>query len=275
MSEDNANAAIGNDDHRIFYRILLVVGSILLFFGAVSTAGSLMADRLSGNRLDSPFNVIFVPLLLYLLPSLMIAYSMARLRTSIRLRTLGVIAITGFGVAISFAGEIIKTHNYFVLQDERATQAFNSVEIIYQKRFNLIRNLDISSKNYQAHEQRVIADIVSARKDAARASNDDEKIAAIGRFDISVRDLVLNIEQYPNLKADKIVLELMKEITGTERQLLAQKADFNNRVTEYNRSIRLMPYALTARFFNFQPRKFVDKENSSEIYDAGKLLTSS
>ena len=88
-----------------------------------------------------------------------------------------------------------------------------------------------------------------------------------GRFDISVRDLVLNIEQYPNLKADKIVLELMKEITGTERQLLAQKADFNNRVTEYNRSIRLMPYALTARFFNFQPRKFVDKENRITSYN--------
>lgn len=273
MDQENARVVIEHEDSPIFYRILLGLGSLLLFFGLLSTAGSLMADRLSGNRLDSPFNVLFVPLLLYLVPSLMIAFSLARLKTSVRLTSIGVIGITFFGLAISLVGEIMKTHNYFVREDEHVSQAFNNVEIIYQKRFNLIRNLDISSKDYLAHEQRVIADIVSARKDAASATNDDEKIVAIGKFDSSLRDLFLNIEQYPNLKADKIVLGLMREITLTESQLLGQKADFNNRVTEYNRGIRLMPYALTARIFNFQPRKFVDKENSAEIYDASKLLT--
>jgi len=64
----------------------------------------------------------------------------------------------------------------------------------------------------------------------------------------------------------------MKEITATERELQGQKSEFNRRVTEYNKGIRLMPYAITARIFRFQPRKFVDKESSAEIYDARKLL---
>jgi len=275
MSEERTNVATRNEGSPGFYRMLLVLGVFLLLIGLMVTAGSLMSSRLSGEKLGNPFNILFYPILLYLVPSMVIAYALAKLKASFRVTTAGVIAITCFGVVISLVGEVIMTHNYFVRQDESATQEFNNVEITYQKRFNLIRNLDVSSKHYQAHEQRVIADITDARRKAVNAANGDEKISALGKFDASIRNLVINIERYPNLKADKVVLELMKEITATERQLLIQKTEFNRRVTDYNQSIRLMPYALTARLFNFQPKKFIDKENTAEIYNAGALLVPS
>ncbi len=273
MADEGTKQGISNEDTgRGRYRLLLTLGVVFLLFGLMSTAGSLMSKHLSGDRLEDPFNILFTPILLYLIPSILIAYALARLKSTFRVTTVGVIAITCFGLAVSLMGEIMKTHNYFVRSDENITQAFNNVEIIYQKRFNLIRNMDISSKGYEAHEQSVIKDIADARKAAMSVANEDEKLSALGKFDSSIRSLVINIEQYPNLKADKIVLELMKEMTTTERELVAQKTDFNRQVTDYNRSIRLMPYTITARMFNFQPRKFIDKESTTEIYDARKLL---
>lgn len=271
MAEDTTQAPAAGGS-RGFYRFLLTLGILLLIFGLFASAGSLMSDKLSGERLDDPFDVLLLPVICYLIPSLLIAYSLSRMGSRVRLGVAGIVGITLFGAVLALAGEVMKTYNFFVRAEESVTQAFNNVEIAYQKRFNLIGNLDISSRGYQAHELAVVKAITDARRSVADAASENDKLGALNRLDVSVRNLVVNIEQYPNLKADKVVLELMKEITASERELLARKTEFNNRVTEYNRSIRLMPYALTARLFHFQPRRFIDREASADIYDARKAM---
>jgi LemA protein len=254
------------------YQVLLGAGIVLLLFGLMATAGSLMSKRLSGDALDNPFDFLFVPLILYLVPAVMIAIALAKLESKIRVTVAEIIAITLFGMAVSLTGDVMKTYNYYVRADEAITQALNDVEIIYQKRFNLIKNLDVSSKKYVEHERAVIRDIASARQAMAGAASDDEKLSAMRNFDAATRNLVVNIEQYPNLKADQLILELMKGISATESELVAQKREFNKQATDYNRSIRLMPYAITARMFGFAPRRYFDKESGADIYDATKLL---
>lgn len=274
MTDNTEQVAIPAPGRNItLYRLMLGLGILLLFFGLMSTAGSMMGNRLSGEALSNPFDVVFNPLLLYLIPSTLIAVSLAKLGSSFQLKLGGVIAITVFGAFFVIVGNSMKTYNYFVRTDENVTKTFNSVEIMYQKRYNLIRNLDSTSRNYLAHEQGVIKEIAEARKSASSARSEEEKIAAMRSFDSSIHNLIVNIEAYPNLKADAILLMLMKEIASTESDLLAKKEAFNGQVTEYNRSIRMMPYAITARLFDFHPRAFIDKENSVEVYSAGKLLS--
>lgn len=258
--------------NRIIFQVLLTIGVLLLLFGLLSTSGSLMTKRLSGNQLGDPFDFIFTTIIFYLIPSVLIYFSLAKLKTNFRLPILGVVGITLFGFIFVTAGELIKTNNFFVRSDESINQSFTNVEILYQKRLNLIRNLDIASKRYEAHEQAIIRDITEARKEALQSSKEEEKISAYSKFDVSIRNLILNFENYPNLKADKIVLELMKEIVNTEQQLLALKTEYNRQVTAYNISIRLMPYSILARSLSFHPRKFIEKEYSEEIYNANKLV---
>lgn len=271
--EEDNRAPASQEAGRNGYRVLLVFGVVFLFFGLLTTAGSLMSNKLLGGKLGDPFDFIFDPLLLYLFPSLLIAYSLAKMKSRFRITAIGLIGITVFGMGICFMGEITKTHNYFVRADEDSIQTFNNIEILYQKRFNLIKNLDSTSKNYQLHEKSIIKEIAESRKMVMTAPSENEKIPALRQFDYSVQNLVVNVEQYPNLKSDQIVLALIKEMIATEQELLVRKEKFNAQVTDYNRSIRIMPYAIAARMFNFKAKRFIDNEASFEIYNAAKSLS--
>jgi LemA protein len=136
----------------------------------------------------------------------------------------------------------------------------------------VVRNANAASRRYQEHERETIKDIVDARAAVAQSKVVNDKVSALDKFDLTVRNLFVNIEQYPNLKADQLVLELMKNITSTEEALLKEKTEYNARVVEYNKSIRLLPYMIIARYYNFTPKQMIHKENNADIYDARKLL---
>lgn len=259
--------------HMTCYRWMMGLGVLQLIVGLMSTAGSLMPKHLTGETLGDPFGILFTPLIFYCIPSIVIAIATAKLNTSFQLKTMGIMAITVFGVVVTLFGSVTKTNNYFVRADENVTKALNSVEFMYQNRFNLISNLDSTSTKFLGHERAIIKEIADARKSAMHAESDNEKLAAIKTFDASIRNLIVNIEAYPNLKSDAVILELIREITATEKELIAKKEAFNTQITEYNRSIRLFPYTITARILNFQPRRFIDKESSSEIYNARALIS--
>lgn len=253
--------------------VLLTISILALMLGMVLTAGFLGSTETRDVGMVDVFLALTVLIFLYFLPCLVIARSLKALKSYYQLTSVGIAGIMFFGATIFSGGVLIKTYNQFVQADENINLAFTNVELAYQKRFNLITNLDVAARRYQTHERQVVQDIVEARKSALSAATSVSKINEYDRFDHITRALAVNIENYPNLKADQSIQTLMKEIAATETELLGLKTTYNTRVTDYNKAMRLIPFGPLARLFGFRPKQIINRETSgADIYDAQKLL---
>ena len=270
---DAAQSSRKSGAHHALQWFGLSVGILGLMFGFLLTCG-FMGKNSGVDGSDMGLSV-FVLGIFYLIPLMLIGICLKKLRAQYQLSGVAIAGVMFFGACVFTGSAFVKTYNGFVQSEENINQAFTNVDMAYQKRFNLISNLDAASRRYQEHERSVIKDIVDARKSVLAAATPSDKISKFGQFDMAARGLMVNIEQYPNLKADQLVQTLMKEITATENELLELKTVYNARVTDFNKSVRVLPYSLIARPCGFASKQVITKDVAGEnIYDASKLLAS-
>src|SRR5262249_13400523 len=128
-----------------------------------------------------------------------------------------------------------------------------------QRRADLIGNLVNTVKGYAQHEEAVFTQVAQARSgiQAAVQSKDPEQMAnANQQVSNALRGLMVQVEAYPQLKADQGFLRLQDELTGTENRIAVSRNDYNQAVNQYNSLIRTFPTVITAKVTGAQPRKY-------------------
>ena len=172
---------------------------------------------------------------------------------------IGVVAV----VAIFFYA----TYNGFVNREEGLKSAWSNVETQYQRRADLIPNLDNTVKGYAAHEPPTLNEVTVARARATSSnlSADDltpERLALFLRAQAEVRSalgrLIAVSESYPDLKANQNFLELQAQLEGTENRIAVARKDFNAAAQQYNVSVRRFPANLVARMFGFGQKPYFE-----------------
>jgi len=143
--------------------------------------------------------------------------------------------------------------------DEQANSAQGQIEVQLQRRADLIPNLVNTVKGYATHEEQTLNEVTQARaglvnaiqsKDPSAMADADAKLTgALGR-------LMVNVEAYPNLKADQSFIRLQDELTGTENRIAVSRNDYNQAVNQYNAYIRQFPAVLTAKVTGAKERKY-------------------
>jgi LemA protein len=143
--------------------------------------------------------------------------------------------------------------------DEAASSAQSQIEVQLQRRGDLIGNLVNTVKGYAQHEEAVFTQVAQARSGLANAiqSNDAEQMAnANAQMSNALRGLMVQVEAYPQLKADQGFLRLQDELTGTENRIAVSRGDYNQTVNAYNAYIRQFPTVITAKVTGAKPRKY-------------------
>jgi LemA protein len=143
--------------------------------------------------------------------------------------------------------------------DEQASNAQSQIAVQLQRRNDLIGNLVNTVKGYAQHEEAVFTQVAQARSGLAAAiqSNDPEQMAnANQQMSNAVRGLMVQVEAYPQLKADQNFLRLQDELTGTENRIAVSRNDYNQAVNAYNAYIRQFPQLITAKVTGAGPRKY-------------------
>ena len=143
--------------------------------------------------------------------------------------------------------------------DEQASSAQSQIGVQLQRRNDLIGNLVNTVKGYAQHEEAVFTQVAQARSGltSAIASKDPEQMAnANQQMTNALRGLMVQVEAYPQLKADQGFLRLQDELTGTENRIAVARNDYNQAVNQYNSLIRTFPTVLTAKVTGAQPRKY-------------------
>ncbi|WP_321285822.1 LemA family protein [uncultured Sunxiuqinia sp.] len=151
----------------------------------------------------------------------------------------------GILVVILISSAIV-INNRIIAKKNTALQAFGSVEIYLKKRFDLVPNLVALIKQYMAHEKEILLKATELRSKIENTGNSEEKINASNEFSSLISQLNLNVENYPNLKADSQFLNLHHQLTDLEDYISASRRAYNASVTSYNNIIQMFPANIIA-----------------------------
>ena len=111
-------------------------------------------------------------------------------------------------IALVFFGQYVSVRNTLVTKNEAVKASWSQVDIVLQRRADLIPNLVETVKGFALQEQTVFGDIAKARSALLSAGNPQEKIAANGQLDGALGRLLLIVENYPQLKSNENFLRL-------------------------------------------------------------------
>ena len=167
------------------------------------------------------------------------------------MKKLGIVLIILAAIALSIGGSYINRRNEMVRKNEAVKAAWSQVDVVLQRRADLIPNLVETVKGYAAQEQTVFANIANARAALLSARTPADRIAANGQIDGALGRLLAIVENYPQLKSNENFLRLQDELAGTENRIAVERRRYNETLQDYNTYIGLFPNNLFARWAGF------------------------
>ncbi len=173
---------------------------------------------------------------------------------------LGVVAL---GIGAMYVGR----RNQMVVKNQAVSAEWSQVDVVLQRRADLIPNLVETVKGYAAQEQTVFGDIAKARSTLLSAQTPAERIAANAQLEGSLGRLLAIAENYPQLKSNENFLRLQDELAGSENRIAVERRRYNETLQDYNTYIGLFPNDVFARWAGFQPNNayFVATEAGREV----------
>jgi LemA protein len=155
-------------------------------------------------------------------------------------------------IALVVGGSYVSSRNQLVRKNETVKQTWSQVDVVLQRRADLIPNLVATVKGYAQQEQKVFGDVANARASLLSARTPGEKIAANGQLDGALGRLLAIVENYPNLKSNQNFLALQDELAGTENRIAVERRRYNEALQDYNTYVGLFPNNIFARWAGFQ-----------------------
>ncbi|MFN8291674.1 MAG: LemA family protein [Chitinophagaceae bacterium] len=162
------------------------------------------------------------------------------------------------GVIVIIIIWIASLYNGLVRLRNRRQNAFADIDVQLRQRHDLVPQLVETVKGYATHEKELLQRITEARSAAMAATTIDGKIAAEQQLSSALQGLRVQVEAYPDLKANQNFLQLQEELSDIENKLAASRRFFNGATAEYNNAVESFPGNLVARNFGFKKEVMFD-----------------
>ena len=184
-------------------------------------------------------------------------------------------SIVALAILVILVIALIGMYNSLVLLRNRFKNAFAQIDVQLKRRYDLIPNLVETAKGYMKHERETLEAVVKARNvalgAASTARNDPTDpnamkglLNAESALKGSMARMMLVVERYPELKADKNMAMLMEELTSTENKVAFARQAYNDAVTVYNTKRETFPTVVFAGMFGFQTAQLFEIVDPTE-----------
>ena len=162
-----------------------------------------------------------------------------------------VILVVLLVIALLFGSSFARRRNQMAVKREAVSSAWSQVDVVLQRRADLIPNLVETVKGFAAQEQAVFGDIAKARSALLSANTPGDKIAANQKLDSALGRLLVVVENYPQLRSNENFLRLQDELAGTENRIAVERRRYNETLQDYNTYLSLFPNNLVASLSGF------------------------
>ena len=148
---------------------------------------------------------------------------------------------------------VIAQYNALVALKNYIRESWSNVDTELKRRYDLIPNLVATVKGYAAHERAVLERVTELRNRCA-ANNGSPSEQAVDEKQLvdSLKQLLVVVENYPQLKADQNFLQLQRELVNTEDRIQAARRFYNGNVRDYRNKCETFPSNIVANLFSFK-----------------------
>lgn len=155
--------------------------------------------------------------------------------------------IAGIGVAVVLVLlgiYVASVYNRLVALFNRAQNAFAQIDVQLKRRYDLIPNLIEVAKKYMQHEKETLLGVTNARNAARSAleyatqNADMKNIAKLNSAESglmnALKGLNIQMEAYPELKANENMIRLNEELSATENKIAFARQSYNDSAMNFN-----------------------------------------
>ncbi len=162
------------------------------------------------------------------------------------------------GVIILIGLVYVSTYNSLIHVDESVKAGWGEVQNQYQRRYDLLPPLVNATKMYINYEQSILTEITEMRSAWTQSLSQpvEQQMATMNQFDSVMNRLlaIVSVENYPDLKADGVVMSLMDQVEGTENRVAVARGRYIDAVKDYNNAVRGFFSGMVARNMGLELR---------------------
>ncbi len=185
--------------------------------------------------------------------------------------TIIIIAVVAIVAILAFS--VIGMYNGLVQGRESVSTARSTIDTTLQRRADLIPNLVSTVKSFTEHEQAIVDSVTEARAAMVGASDTEGRLEANEKLTEAVNNLMVVVENYPELKSDATYTSLMDELSGTENRITVARRDYNKEVETYNKKVISFPNNIIAGMFGFEKEPYFEASaGATQVPNVGELL---
>lgn len=155
-------------------------------------------------------------------------------------------------IALIIGGMYVSSRNTMVRKNETIKSDWAQVDVVLERRADLIPNLVATVKGVAAQEVTVFTAVASARANLVNAQTPKDKIAANQQLDGALVKVLALSERYPELKSNESFLQLQDELAGTENRIAVERRRYDDAIQDYNAYIGQFPNNVFARWAGFE-----------------------
>jgi LemA protein len=183
------------------------------------------------------------------------------------------------GVGVIFVLWAISAFNRLVRLRNGVKTAWSDIDVQLQRRYDLIPNLVEIAKGYMKHEKELLENVTAARSGALNAlkqSHDQgmptpQLMSAEANMGAMMSRFMLQVENYPDLKANTNMMQLTEEVATTENKVSFARQYYNDSVQRLNNLIEAFPSNVIAKMFGFVKANFFEVQNREQVGQAPKI----
>ncbi len=163
---------------------------------------------------------------------------------------------------------LIVMYNSLVMKRNKVKEAFASIDVQLKKRYDLIPNILTIANKFMEHERGLLENITALRAQAMQLNSDlnnvANKLQLDGQIQRQMGQLMVSMENYPQLKSDQTMLQSMQTYNEVEEHIAAARRFYNAAVLDLNNAVELFPSSIVATMFNFKLMPFFKVEDEKE-----------
>ena len=189
--------------------------------------------------------------------------------------TLLLLFIANAVLTLLVVGYVVHKYNTLVELENRYENAFSQIDVQLKRRYDLIPNLVETAQGSLEHEEETLKAVTEARNQAQTAEEqaagtpgDPEAMQSLqsaeSQLSSALGRLMMTVEDYPTLRANATMQELMEELRSTENKVAFARQHYNDAVTRYNTERESFPTIFLAEAFNYDEAELFEVELEEE-----------